>query len=62
MSAKLQWATAHLNSETVLTCGHVVATLAPLSDEVYCEKCILPFEVRLDQELEAVAEARRQSS
>jgi hypothetical protein len=56
MSAELQWAAAYLNGETVLTCGHAVAVVADVGDAVYCEECIWPFEVRLDQELAAAGE------
>lgn len=50
MSAKLEWAAAYLNGETVLTCGHVVAAVADVGDAVYCEECMWPFEVRLNLE------------
>jgi hypothetical protein len=60
MSATLQWAVAHLAGETMLTCGHVAATVAPLGDEVYCDQCMWGFEARLDQELALVADAAPQ--
>jgi hypothetical protein len=55
MSTKLQWAITHLAGETVLTCGHVVATVAEVGDEVYCEQCMWGFTAQLDQEIAAAA-------
>ena len=57
MSAKLQWAIAHLAGATVLTCGHIVAVVADVGDAVYCDECRGPVAVRLAPELAAAQDA-----
>lgn len=57
MSPELERVIAHLDGASVLSCGHTIAGLEPLSGAVFCEQCALHRRAALDQELTAATNA-----